>query len=94
MWRRGGDDGGRVVAVDGEVHVQRVESIGELVKNGGAPATATRGGVAPAPPAAVAVVRGGGKAARDVNELAEEFIRRTRDRLAFQGMSGQKPINV
>ncbi|KAL6594565.1 hypothetical protein ACP70R_048303 [Stipagrostis hirtigluma subsp. patula] len=93
--RRGAGDGSgaRVAAVEGEVHVQRVEKIIETVVDVAPAATAaTTRGVVPPPPAAGG---GGGKAARDVNELAEEFIRR--NRAAFQGIrghGGQKAINV
>ncbi|KAL6865321.1 hypothetical protein ACP4OV_016472 [Aristida adscensionis] len=106
MWWRGGagedggDGGGARVAVDGEVHVQRVEKIVEPAMPMPTP---NRGVVSPPPPAkagrghlvtvAIGGGGGGGKAARDVNELAEEFIRR--NRAAFQGIGAQnKAVNV
>jgi hypothetical protein len=77
------------VVADGEVHVERVEKI--VIINGipspSPPKQATGGGVQPALPPA----RQHGKQAavreRDINELAEEFIRR--NRAAFQrGITG------
>ncbi|CAD6272975.1 unnamed protein product [Miscanthus lutarioriparius] len=79
MWRRGAP-----VVADGEVHVERVEKI--VILNGipwsppPLPPTmvvtsTTRGGViqpSPPPPA------GQHGKERDINELAEEFIRRNR----------------
>nr|CAB3460176.1 unnamed protein product [Digitaria exilis] len=75
MWR-GANNGVRVV-VDGEVHVERVEKIEAVAVDG-----------VPSPPpmttaAARVVLPPPGKAAApDVNELAEEFIRR--NKAAFQ----------
>lgn len=78
------------MAVDGEVHVERVEKI-EVAMNGTPLPTTTGVVVLPPPPGNMLVGRGSpttvsGKAAvaaPDVNELAEEFIRR--NRAAFQG---------
>ncbi|OEL31652.1 hypothetical protein BAE44_0007329 [Dichanthelium oligosanthes] len=75
MWRGANNNGGAGVVVDGgdEVHVERVEKIEVQVLP--PPAKAGRG-----PPATIA---SGKVAVPDVNELAEEFIRR--NRAAFQG---------
>ena len=87
--RRGANNNGAPVVVDGEVHVERVEKF-EVVGNGvGVPPLTTavaivlppRGKAGCGPPATTAA---SGKAAvPDVNELAKEFIRR--NRAAFQG---------
>ncbi|KAF8784025.1 hypothetical protein HU200_000016 [Digitaria exilis] len=63
---RGANNGVRVV-VDGEVHVERVEKIEAVAVDGRPPASSCHRRARPAP---------------DVNELAEEFIRR--NMAAFQ----------
>ncbi|RCV15453.1 hypothetical protein SEVIR_3G058400v4 [Setaria viridis] len=95
MWRGAYNKGSAGVVVDGEieVHVERVEKI-EVVMNGTpsptTTTTTTTGVVLPPPPGNVAgrssptaTVSGKAVVAPDVNELAEEFIRR--NRAAFQG---------
>ncbi|KAF8725835.1 hypothetical protein HU200_020396 [Digitaria exilis] len=102
MWR-GANNGVRVV-VDGEVHVERVEKI-EAVAVDGVPSPTTATAAArvvlppPVPGEAGWVITpansGDGKAVRDINEIAEDFIRRSKKK--FQGLGattnyGQKVI--
>jgi hypothetical protein len=79
MWR-GGNNGARVVVVEGEVHVEEAEKL-ELVKNRipSAPHLGEAGRVTTATAA-------DGKAVPDVDELAAAFIRRSKE--AFQGING------
>ncbi|CAL4895755.1 unnamed protein product [Urochloa decumbens] len=90
MWRGANNKGGGAgVVVDGEVRVERVEKI-DVAMNGipsptTTPATLPPGKAGRSPPATAV----SGKAAvPDVNELAEEFIRR--NRAAFQGGIGDR----
>ncbi|CAL4910396.1 unnamed protein product [Urochloa decumbens] len=88
MWRAAKNRGGGAgVVVDGEVRVERVEKI-DVAMNGIQSPTTTPatlpGKAAERSPLATAV---SGKAAvPDVNELAEEFIRRNRAAFQFQGI--------
>ncbi|CAN6340573.1 unnamed protein product [Urochloa humidicola] len=88
MWRGANNNkGGAGIVADGEVRVERVEKI-EAVMNGTPSATTAKAALST--PATTA----SGKAAAvpaDVNELAEEFIRR--NRAAFQGMIGDHAQN-
>jgi hypothetical protein len=62
-----------VAVVEGEVHVERVENL-ELVKNG-----------VPSPPSPFSDV-GNQQLGWNVNQLAADFIRRTKEK--FQGEDG------
>ncbi|KAF8762655.1 hypothetical protein HU200_009183 [Digitaria exilis] len=104
MWR-GANNGVRVV-VDGEVHVERVEKI-EAVAVDGVPSpppmtTAAARVVLPPPGKAaapdvneLAANSGDGKAVRDINEIAADFIRRSKKKFQGSGATtkyGQKVI--
>jgi len=72
MWR-GRNIGARVAVVEGEVHVERVESL-ELVKNR-----------VPPPPSPISD-DGNQQLGWNVNQLAADFIRRSKEK--FQGEDG------
>jgi len=72
MWR-GRNTGARVAVVEGEVHVERVENL-ELVKNG-----------VPSPPSPISD-GGNQQLGWNVNQLAADFIRRSKEK--FQGEDG------
>ncbi|RLN00188.1 hypothetical protein C2845_PM06G07440 [Panicum miliaceum] len=87
MWRGANNNVAARVVVDGEVHVERVEKI-EVVVNGVTPPPTTTAAIVLPPRGkagrgAPATAASGKAAVPDVNELAEEFIRR--NRAAFQG---------
>ncbi|PUZ63967.1 hypothetical protein GQ55_3G108400 [Panicum hallii var. hallii] len=82
MWRGANNNVAARVVVDGEVHVERVEKI-EVVVDGVTPPPTTTAAIVLPPRGPPATAASGKAALPDVNELAEEFIRR--NRAAFQG---------
>ena len=87
MWR-GANNNGAPVVVDGEVHVERVEKIEVVVTGVEVPPPRTAAATVLPPPgmagrSSPATAASGKAAVPDVNELAEEFIRR--NKAAFQG---------
>nr|CAB3460175.1 unnamed protein product [Digitaria exilis] len=91
--QRGGTNGVR------EVHVDGVEKQLEPVKNGIQSPMATNHGVVPVPGEAGWVITpansGDGKAVRDINEIAADFIRRSKKKFQGSGATtkyGQKVI--
>lgn len=82
MWR-GRNNGARVAVVEGEVQVERVEKLDKLVKNGiRSPSPA----LGPPPPTS----DGNQQLGWNVNQKAEDFIRRSKERfLGEDGSNGQ-----
>ncbi|KAG0516888.1 hypothetical protein BDA96_09G041000 [Sorghum bicolor] len=75
MWR-GRNNGARVAVVEGEVHVERVENLELIVKNG-----------IPSPSPPPPQTSDGSQLGWNVNQHAEDFIKRSKERFRGEGGS-------